>query len=223
MLLSQRLRALRKGYTIDQTILIVAIIAILITLVIITVGWQLITRTSGTKLGSQLNQVEDAAGLFFSSQRVWPHQAFTTATPGADQAMGALSGVLPSGLTWAAAINTNELRNYIPGFQVSGTAITGGYGAITLSNHTRSTANTAIGNSQYLVVQVANVPFAEAREADVSIDGNNNQSATLGRLVYSAAASPCIGAPSAAGTAMPTITAPTSGNVNVCYIANLIQ
>ena len=34
----KRLWASRQGYTIDQTILIVAIIAILITLVIITIG-----------------------------------------------------------------------------------------------------------------------------------------------------------------------------------------
>ena len=70
-----------KGYTIDQTILIVAIIAILITLVIVTVGWQLINRTSGTKAAAQVRQVEDANGQFFSAQRVGRPSTVVTGLP----------------------------------------------------------------------------------------------------------------------------------------------
>ena len=63
------------GYTLDQTILIVAIIAILITLIVATIGWELLNRAGGTKLASQFRQIEDANGLFFASHGVWPHAA----------------------------------------------------------------------------------------------------------------------------------------------------
>jgi Tfp pilus assembly protein PilE len=74
--LSQRLRR-ADGYTIDQTILIVAIIAILVTIIILTVGWNIINKASGTKLAAQFKQIEDANGQFYAQHRTWPHRAYT--------------------------------------------------------------------------------------------------------------------------------------------------
>ena len=69
--MSGKFNSRTAGYTLDQTILIVAIIAILITLIVATIGWALLNRAGGTKLAAQLKQIEDANGLFFSSYNQW--------------------------------------------------------------------------------------------------------------------------------------------------------
>lgn len=204
-----------KGYTIDQTILIVAIIAILITLVIVTVGWQLINRAGGTKAGAQLKQIEDANGQFFSDQRTWPHAALSTGNS-AVNAIYVLTGI-PT--TWASNIDTTRIKNLIPGFKLSGSTIThsfGGGGAITqMANTYPSTANIGVG--QRLVVQFAAVPIADAKEADRSIDGEENNA--TGRVLYGDAA--CLN--TANGGAITAPTAPTKNTVFVCYAANTIS
>lgn len=212
-----------KGYTIDQTILIVAIIAILITLVIITVGWQLINRTSGTKAGAQFKQVEDANGTFFSDQRVWPHQGQAAATPTATSNMAILTGAV-SGTDLGASINKSKVRNQLPGFKVTGTgpsAVTshnfGNGGAITQMNGTYP-ASANVGTDNRLVIQFASVPLNDAKEADIAIDGAEGYN--TGRLIYRASTN-CLPA-SAGSTATVDTTQPTSANVNVCYAANTI-
>lgn len=209
------------GYTIDQTILIVAIIAILVTIIIISVGWALLSKAGGSKLASQLRQIEDANGQFYADQHLWVYQAITT--PSAVNNMLALTGTPTA--AWQSAVNTNEIKNLVPGFRVAGTAVNhsfGAGGAITLQYGTpNATQNTSVPSANtYLVVQFASVPVAEADRADQAIDGAADYK--TGRLVYSTAS--CV--PAAAGGAMPNITpatAPTTGSVNVCYIANLIQ
>jgi Tfp pilus assembly protein PilE len=206
-----------KGYTIDQTILIVAIIAILITLVIVTVGWQLINRSSGTKAGAQLKQVEDANGQFFSDQRVWPHQAYTAPAPSPANNMLALAN---NGITtWAANVDATRLKNFLPGFRVTGGVVQhsfGGNGAITEQANRYVAANN-IGTDLRLVVQFAAVPLADAREADRAIDGA--EGFNTGRVVYGTTA--CLNATSGGPISNPG-TQPTTGNVFICYAANTI-
>lgn len=210
-----------KGYTIDQTILIVAIIAILITLVIVTVGWQLINRAGGTKAGAQLKQVEDANGQFFSAQRVWPHQALTTNTPGVNMA-ALVNNAIPAG-QWQGNVNQAELRNLLPGFKVTGTGTTavvshnfGNGGAITQQANTYPTT-AGVGTDVRLVVQFAGVPLADAKEADRAIDGA--EGFDTGRVVYSSSA--CLNN-SVSGVINTPVSA-ASGNVFVCYAANTVQ
>ncbi len=204
-----------KGYTIDQTILIVAIIAILITLVIVTVGWQLINRSSGTKAGAQVKQIEDANGQFFSSQRVWPHQALTsTATATQNMQILANNGIS----TWAANINQSDLRNLIPGFKLSGSAIYHGFGSggIITQQANRFLASMNVGTDTRMVVQFAGVPLSEALEADRAIDGV--EGFDVGRVIYGTSA--CLN-----GTAGGNVTAPseaTGGTVFLCYAANTV-
>lgn len=208
-----------KGYTIDQTILIVAIIAILITLVIVTVGWQLINRAGGTKAGAQLKQVEDANGQFFSGQRLWPHQALTTSTPTNNIAV-LVNNSIPAA-SWQASVNQSDLRNLLPGFSITGAGVTsvvshnfGNGGAITQQANVMSTA----GTDTRLVIQFAAVPLADAKEADRAIDGEEGYN--LGRVVYGTAA--CLNTTSGGNTTIPG-TAATAGNVFVCYAGNTVQ
>lgn len=217
----KRILANRQGYTIDQTILIVAIIAILITLIIVTIGWQLINRTSGTKLGSQFRQIEDANGQFYSAQRMWPHQAISTVT--ATNNTLALANALPSGVSWNASVNQVELRNLLPGFAVnSGGNLMHNYGnggSIIMMPGTVSTWNVS-GDNEYMVVQFSSMPVSEAKEADRAIDGVEDP--TSGRLVYQPASADCV--PGAAGTAAPTpASVGSASTVNVCYAANTVQ
>lgn len=210
-----------KGYTIDQTILIVAIIAILITLVIVTVGWQLINRSSGTKAGAQVKQVEDANGQFFSGQRVWPHQAITgTATPTQNMQVLANNGIT----TWQANINQGDLRNLIPGFKLTGTAVYHGFGSggIITQQANRYLSSMNVGTDARMVIQFAGVPLAEALEADRAIDGV--EGFDVGRVIYGSAA--CLNATPTTSAATGRVTAPTqadSGNVFMCYAANTIS
>lgn len=210
----------RQGYTIDQTILIVAIIAILITLIIVTIGWQLINRTSGTKLGSQFRQVEDANGQFYSAQRMWPHQAISTVTA-ANNAL-ALANSLPTGVTWGGAVRQTELRNLLPGFAVASGNVTHNYGnggAITMMPGTITNWGVT-GANQYMIVQFANMPITEAQEADRAVDSTAN--AATGRVVYQPTSTDCL--PGSSGAAAPTPAAVgTNTVVNVCYAANTVQ
>lgn len=185
----KKLWASRQGYTIDQTILIVAIIAILITLVIVTIGWTLLNRTSGTKLASQLGQIDDAVAQFYDTNRAFP--------------------------TNLAALQNAGLVN----FRVSGTTYINDFGgAVTIAQlatgTTSSTTPNGLGvNSNYVWVQQQNVPLAEARRTDDNIDGIVTGNA--GRLnIIDNATGTC---PSAAMTGF--VAAPAGANVTICYAA----
>jgi Tfp pilus assembly protein PilE len=212
--------AQRGGYTIDQTILIVVIIAILITLVIVTIGWQLINRTSGTKVASQMNQMEDAIGQFYGTTRFWPHLAFTTAptAPATGNAL-ILAGVTPAGAVINSSIPATAITNYVSGFTINGTtSVRNSYGGdISMMNGTVNAWTGAPATSQFMVVQFANVPVTDAQEADRAIDTTSAHNA--GRLVYSSAA--CLPAAGAAAAAIAGA-APTSGNVFACYVASAL-
>ncbi|TGP14622.1 hypothetical protein EN828_27980 [Mesorhizobium sp. M2D.F.Ca.ET.185.01.1.1] len=213
-----------KGYTIDQTILIVAIIAILITLVIITVGWQLLNRSSGTKAGAQLKQVEDANGQFYSGQRLWPQNALSSAgTPTTNMAV-LVNQTIPAA-SWASTIDQSNLRNILPGFRTSGTGTSAvvyhnfGSGSSTTSTITQQVNTMATaGPDQRLVVQFADMPLADAKEADKAIDGSVD--ATKGRVIYGTTA--CLNSTSGGATTIPSAQ-PTANSVILCYAANTIN
>lgn len=212
-----------KGYTIDQTILIVAIIAILITLVIITVGWQLINRSGGTKAAAQLRQIEDANGQFYSAQRVWPHLALTTAgTPVTNMAV-LVNQAIPAA-SWAGNIDQSALRNILPGFRVTGTGTStnvfhgfGGGSSSTATLTQQVNVMSTTGSDQRLVVQVRDIPLAEAKEADKSIDGSTD--ATAGRVIYGT--TNCLNSTFGGATTIPSAQ-PTSSLVTLCYGANTV-
>ncbi|MCA3244366.1 MAG: hypothetical protein INF43_03550 [Alphaproteobacteria bacterium] len=210
----------REGYTIDQTILIVAIIAILITLIIITIGWQLINRTSGTKLGSQLKQVEDGLTQFYAAQRVFPHQAFATApTAAATGNVLIMAAVTPAGAALLPTINAANLSNLLGGFTINGTtSLENNYGGdISMLPATVNAWTGAPATNTYLIVQFAQVPLSDAQEADRAIDGETN--GAQGRVVFSNTT--CL--PGTSGGAVGTVTAGTNSAVFACYVAASIN
>ncbi|MFZ2586546.1 MAG: hypothetical protein WAZ18_00250 [Alphaproteobacteria bacterium] len=216
---SRQCNSSTAGYTIDQTILIVAIIAILVTLIIISVGWQLINRTSGTKLASQFKQIEDANGSFYSSFRVWVDEAYTAPATGAVNNILALAGVAT---TWQQTVPLAQRRNFIPGFRINGTTnVQHNFSSGGILSMQRLTNPFGL-TGEYFVVQFTGVPFSEVEEAESAIDAGKDDTLRdydAGRVVASTGAS-CL----AATVASPATTATAPGVlVTVCYAANLTQ
>ncbi|MBI1363769.1 MAG: hypothetical protein GC134_07265 [Proteobacteria bacterium] len=156
------------GYTIDQTILIVAVIAILITMIIASVGWDLLSRAGGTKLASHLRQFETAVGQFFAKHAVWPHQA------------GGATGVGNGSANFRALITSTvvdaqysdepgEFENYLPSYDGTQDPVQhffGGGGDVTLDEEVEP-----VTGQTYLTFTLIGVPKQEYEEADKKIDG----------------------------------------------------
>lgn len=174
----------QRGYTIDQTILIVAVIAILITMIIVSVGWDILTRAGGTKLASHLKQIEQANGQFFAANAAWPHEAIQTASPEANiRALLGDTQVLRSPYDGSSGGDTP--RSYLPAYTVVSGAVNhsfGGGGTITMRS------DGLLNGQSYLVVVMDNIPINEYISANESIDGErgitsaNFSSDTSGRL-----------------------------------------
>jgi Tfp pilus assembly protein FimT len=207
------------GYTIDQMILVIAIIAILVTLVIVSVGWNLINQTTGTKLASQFRQIEDSNGQFYANFRVWPHQSYTAPAVGTAANMAALAGT--SGITaWNAAVTSP--RNFIPGFAATGLNV-----SHTFSKSGNTITMDAVTNpfgitGNYLVIQFSAVPFTNATEAETVVDGTTAATAnySTGRIVALTGSNNCV---SGGTTGAATTATSSAASVNVCYVANLYQ
>lgn len=181
------------GYTLDQTILIVAVIAILVTIIVGSMGWELLGRAGGTKLASHLRQVETANGQFYSEHAMWP-QDMTDGSGAANMLVlvadkNALTGdgVDPDTIT---------LKNYLPSYEVEDSGVRhpfGNGGDVTQIVGTMPAAGTVEpgttpqpGDQTYLVIEYTNVPIAEATDADKSIDGkaSGEDFATSGRIRF---------------------------------------
>lgn len=171
------------GYTIDQTILIVAVIAVLITLIIASVGWDLLNRTSGTKLASYLKQIEESNGAFYARQGVWPHVAVDDAA-----VIGSPNGehyiaVLAAQNSVSSANQYNERwKPLLSGFDVStnGQQVSHQFGSGGIISQVTGTCD---DGKTHLIITMADVPLTEITNADETIDGEINESA--GRIQYS--------------------------------------
>jgi hypothetical protein len=179
------------GYTIDQTILIVAVIAVLITLIIASVGWDLLNRTAGTKLASQFRQVEDSNGQFFARQGVWPHTAIAqealAACTNASQAnIAALAGECLAVASGYYARRTN----LIAGLKYNSTAHTIGHGfgnggiVSQVASANASDGNACPGGFRYLIVTFGSLAATELNEADEAIDAGDGPD--TGRIQWNA-------------------------------------
>ena len=160
----------QRGYTIDQTILIVAVIAILVTMIIGSVGWDLLSRASGTKLSSHLKQIETANGQFFATHAVWPDEAAATPNPVNNFKVLVSQNAL-------AAQYRPAFKDMLPAYDgnVSG-AIQHSFGSggdITMERQ-------ELDNQTYLVITMKGIPRQEYEEADSKMDGKVDQNA--GRL-----------------------------------------
>lgn len=211
------------GYTIDQTILVVAVIAILITLIIASVGWDLITRAGGTKLASYLKQVEDAHGNFYGIHSMWVDVALdsdgTTVSGPAENLL-----VLKSNLFGGGSRFDTGHKNLLPGFQDNAVNLLSPFGSgaevMTLerSNHGAVGLSTTFTTGNSWVLDIPGVPTEEAMQADAAIDGNDDitLASNDGRVILIESGDLC--------SAGPTAPAVVDTNlVTVCYIANSIN
>ncbi|MCA6254336.1 MAG: hypothetical protein IM662_14295 [Phenylobacterium sp.] len=162
------------GYTIDQTILIVAVIAILVTMIIGSVGWDLLSRAGGTKLSSHLRQFETANGQFYAKHSLWPHQC----AAGPDS-FGALISKDALDVSLMPGFDPDtDFENLLPSYEFPAGGGTvqhnfGSGGDITMDVQRFS-------EQDYLVIRMTSIPKAEFEEADEGIDGALN--ASEGRL-----------------------------------------
>ncbi|HEX2859144.1 MAG TPA: hypothetical protein VHP58_02985 [Alphaproteobacteria bacterium] len=212
-----------KGYTLDQTILIIAIIAILVTLIILTVGWNLINKASGTRLASQLGNVEDAMGNFYGDLKQWP--VATTSNPVND-------AVTLAGLNASSSGNT---KNYIAGLATTATGVTHNLNTSTAANR-RVTIGQVTGGTNswvsasssniYEVVTFQSVYGSDFLEADRAIDsGDGGDKGRVRAIANAGATAPTATTGCYQTSALPTfIAAPTASTLyDVCYLANNVQ
>jgi len=164
------------GYTIDQTILIVAVIAILITMIIASVGWDLLSRAGGTKLASHLRQFETGVGQFFAKHAVWPHQA--GGSTGVGQGSANFRALVTSSVIDAQySDEPGEFENYLPSYEDADPVqhFFGGGGDVTLDEEVEP-----VSGQTYLTFTMIGVPKQEYEEADKKIDGEVDYA--VGRL-----------------------------------------
>ena len=193
------------GYTIDQTILIVAVIAILVTLIIGSVAWDLLGRAGGTKLASHLRQFETANGQFYAKYAVWPHQAANVSNPA--QIFKTLMDESYLSANFRESNGGPNFENYIPSYTDPGGANPvghsfGGGGDVTMDLSTAFGVTCGSGSQTFLTVSMTNIPSQEFMETDESLDGQVD--CTAGRLQ-------CTGNPL------------TDNSVDMTYCANVIN
>lgn len=197
----KRLWASRQGYTIDQTILIVAIIAILITLIITTIGWTLLTRTTGNKLASYMTQMDTAINSFYNDNRRFPATG------------DGIAAFQTAGLTKFRQVVTGTVTT----FQHE---IGGPNGTVRLINPAASLAAVPGGGvatgQPHIVIEFTRVPLAEANQADMSMDGVAGFN--TGR-VYTTQTT----CEDGANMRAPAAAAAGSIDVTVCYVAQRVS
>ena len=174
------------GYTIDQTILIVAVIAVLITLIIASVGWDLLSRAGGAKLASYFKQIEDANAQFYAKMGVWPHDAMNQAGIAARQNPAGYILVLKDRDATFTATGSGQrffdrFQDYLPGFSVDNattpTTVEHSFG--NGGDITQAVGGSTVcpGNSDYLRVTMTGVTIQEIIEADSNIDNDDDSAA----------------------------------------------
>lgn len=201
-----------KGYTLDQTILIIAIIAILVTLIILTVGWNLINKASGTRLAQQLGNVEDAVGNYYGDNRAWPKS--NTATSPMDDALS-LAGINDA---------NSSTKNYIGGLGNATSYIYHNLSNIAQANRRVALYQVAnpwgVTGGTYMIVQFQGVNYSDFLEADKAIDSSDGGNAGRVRAIAVTTAAPTATTGCFSTSALSAVSTTT---VDVCYKANNVS
>jgi type II secretory pathway pseudopilin PulG len=155
------------GFTLDQTILVVAVIAVLATIIISSVAWNVLNRANATKLNAHLTQINDAIGQYYQDNDfAWPSSAQDLAPYLAGYNIGT-SGKLTT-----------------PFFKGSELTVTDGD-----AGGTRLATGAACGTSSsyddcYITISITEIQVQELEKANEAIDGETegSQANTKGRL-----------------------------------------
>lgn len=166
------------GFTLDQTILVVAVIAILATIIISSVAWEVLSRANSTKLTAHMDQISDAIGQYYQD----------------DHGSGKY--------TWPA--NAAALSPYLAGYTADGANLEAPFGTSTnrsiLALNTTGKILTSLGNSGgsdcaggeldcYFTITLTNIQAQELEIANETIDGAGETGVargTTGRLRWDA-------------------------------------
>jgi hypothetical protein len=206
----------QPGYTLDQTILIIAIIAILITVIILTVGWKLLGNAAGTRLAGQLGDVKDALSGYYGQHQHWPKG--TTSNPTLDAA--ALAGFND--------INGNT-KNYLVGLLSNAGGVTHNLNLMANRNVLLSQVNGSGSNwpgptgSVYEVVEFQNISGSDFTAADAVIDAGDGGNQGKIRVIAAAGSAPGVGAGCFASSPAFVSSTVDNGYYDVCYAANNSQ
>lgn len=153
------------GFTLDQTILVVAVIAVLATIIISSVAWEVLNRANSTKLNAHLQQMSDAIGSYYQDD----HGSGTH--------------------TWPT--NAAALAPYLAGYTVTGSNLTTPFGTSSnqgilalnstgrvLSGTGRSGGSVCTGSEIdcYMTATITNIQAQEAEQANEAIDGSGESS-----------------------------------------------
>ena len=165
------------GFTLDQTILVVAVIAILATIIITTVAWSVISKATSTKLVGHLNQVGESIGnRYQDAGAAWPTNA--------SDLEAYLAGYIKSGNNLITPFGTSSATSVL---------------SINSTNAPISTTGSCTTNDCYITVNITNIQAQEVIAANGSIDGKSETTAaTQGRLRWTPT--------TATGTSMVTLT-----------------
>jgi len=162
------------GFTLDQTILVVAVIAILATIIISSVAWSVLNRANATRMTAHLTQIADSIGNYYQdNSRDWPADA-------------------------------EDLKVYLAGYTASGNNLITPFGAsgadsimafqplgahLTTAGAAGTACNAAGGVDCYFTVTLTNIQAQEAQEANSAIDGPSESTPnTQGRFRWTAGA-----------------------------------
>lgn len=160
------------GFTLDQTILVVAVIAVLATIIISSVAWNVLNRANATKLTAHLQQISDAIGSFYQdgdasgNLHIWPANASDLSIYLAGYTVDANNLKTPFGTSTASILILNSTGKSL--------GATGPDGGTDCSKSTRDC---------YITVTMDQLQAQEAEQANEAIDGAAESSAnTQGRL-----------------------------------------
>lgn len=157
------------GFTLDQTILVVAVIAILATIIISSVAWEVLSRANSTKLTAHMDQISDAIGQYYQDD----HGSGKYTWPGSSSALAPyLAGYTVTGTNLEAPFGTSSNRSILAlnttGKVLSSAGATGG-------------SNCSGGELDcYFTITLTNIQAQELEIANESIDGAGETGADRG-------------------------------------------
>lgn len=146
-----------SGFTLDQTILVVAVIAVLATIIISSVAWSVLNRANATRIASHLSQVANSIGSHYQDNyHEWPSNASDLAPYLAGYTISGDDLITPLG-------GTSKKPSLLKLNEAGGKLSEGG---------TEAKDCETKDHDCYITITVSEIPAQEAEEANNAIDGD---------------------------------------------------
>ena len=165
------------GFTLDQTILVVAVIAVLATIIISSVAWNVLNRANATRLSAHLTQINDAIGQFYQDNDFkWPGSAKDLAPYLAGYEPDGQNLLTPFGGSAKSIMTITD-----------GNSTTSGGKVLGKQNDCGRKSNVDDARRCYIYITIGEVQVQEMEIANDSIDGENESDSldhSKGRLQW---------------------------------------